>query len=138
MKKILMMLAVILILMVPAVADINQNANLRGENMVLVRVDQVAWNYGSGDINQDIGIHVTGNYQMIDQDSKLVLMNSSLVLDPDYAADINNTIKGLNRIVIDLDQYGNNSGSGSIAQGIEVLVDDNVQILDQDIIVLIG
>ncbi|KCZ72053.1 hypothetical protein ANME2D_01454 [Candidatus Methanoperedens nitroreducens] len=138
MKKILTTLAIILLLIVPAVADINQNARLRGENMVLVSVNQEAWNYGSGNINQDIGIHVTGNHQIIDQDSRLVLMNSSLVLDPDYAVDINNTMKGLNRIVIDLDQYGNNSGSGSIAQGIEVLVDDNVQILDQEIIVLIG
>ncbi|SNQ62139.1 hypothetical protein [Candidatus Methanoperedens nitratireducens] len=136
MKKILVVLGVILILTIPALADVGQKARLNGENAVIVKVDQIAWNYGSGDINQDMSVQVTGNYQMIDQDS-MTLLGGSLISDSDYSAFVNNTMKGRNVIRIDLDQYGNNSGSGSIGQSINVLVDNNVQTLSQDIIVII-
>ncbi len=135
MKKILAMLGVMLILTVPALADVSQKAGLNGENAMEVKVDQVAWNAGSGDIEQDIGVQVTGNYQMMDQDS-ITLIDGSLISDPDSSGFVNNTMKGLNIIRIDLNQYGNNSGSGNIGQSINVLVDNNVQTLDQDIIVI--
>ncbi len=137
MKKILAVLGVMLILTIPALADISQKARLNGENAVDVKVDQMAWNYGSGDIKQDVNVHVTGNIQMMDQDS-LTLMDGSLISDPDYSGYVNNTMKGRNIIRIDLNQYGNNSGSGNIAQGISVLVDNNIQKLDQDVIVVLG
>jgi hypothetical protein len=137
MKKILAVLGVMLILTIPALADISQKARLNGENAVDVKVDQMAWNYGSGDIKQDVNVHVTGNIQMMDQDS-LTLMDGSLISDPDYSGYVNNTIKGRNIIRIDLNQYGNNSGSGNIAQGISVLVDNNIQKLDQDVMVILG
>ncbi len=136
MKKILAVLGVMLILTVPALADVSQKARLNGENAMEVKVDQVAWNYGSGDIKQDISVQVTGNYQMIDQDS-ITLIDGSLIADPDYSGFVNNTMKGRNVIRIGLNQYGNNSGSGNIGQSINVLVDNNVQTLDQDIIVII-
>lgn len=137
MREILAVLVVILILTVPALADVGQRARLNGENAVEVRVDQVAWNYDSGDIKQDISVHVTGNYQMMDQDS-ITLIDGSLIPNTNYSGYVNNTIKGRNVIRVDLNQYGTNSGSGSIAQGINVLVDDNIQKLDQDVIVLLG
>lgn len=131
MKEVSTLLAVILILAVPVLADINQKANLNGDNIIEVDIKQTAWNYGSGDIYQDISTHVTGNYQKLSQDSTVLISGS------DHGFDINNTMKGMNLIVIDLEQYGNNSGSGNINQHIDVLVDSNVQILDQDITVLI-
>jgi len=88
-------------------------------------VDQVSWNYGNGNISQNIGINITGNEQILEQDGTLV------ILDPDYADDINNTIKGRNLIKIDLSQYGKNTGSGHIDQGINILVENNIQMLDQ-------
>lgn len=136
MKTILIVLGVILILTIPALADVGQKARLNGENAVIVKVDQIAWNYGSGDINQDMSVQVTGNYQRIDQDS-MTLLGGSLISDSDYSAFVNNTMKGRNIIWIDLDQHGNNSGSGSIGQSINVLVDNNVQTVNQDIVVII-
>lgn len=136
MKKILAVLGVILILTIPALADVSQKARLNGENAMEVKVDQMAWNYGSGDIKQDVNVHVTGNIQMMDQDS-ITLIDGSLISDPDYSGFINNTMKGRNIIRIDLNQYGNNSGSGNIGQSINVLVDNNMQTLDQDIIVIV-
>lgn len=132
MGKILALLGIVLILAVPVLADINQNARATGRNMMEVKVDQIAWNYGHGDINQDVNIHVTGNYQLLDQESRVIISDS------DYDTDINNTQKGLNFIIVDLNQYGNNTGSGDIAQGINVLIDDNVQTVDQDVRVLIS
>ncbi|VVB90122.1 Uncharacterised protein [uncultured archaeon] len=137
MKKILAMLGVILILTIPALAEVSQKAKLNGENAVEVQVDQVAWNYGSGDIKQDISVQVTGNYQMMDQNS-ITVMDGSLIPDTNYSGFVNNTIKGRNIIRVDLNQYGNNSGSGNMAQGINVLVDDNMQKLDQNVIVILG
>ena len=137
MKKILAMLGVILILTIPALAEVSQKAKLNGENAVEVQVDQVAWNYVSGDIKQDISVQVTGNYQMMDQNS-ITVMDGSLIPDTNYSGFVNNTIKGRNIIRVDLNQYGNNSGSGNMAQGINVLVDDNMQKLDQNVIVILG
>lgn len=111
----------------PVLADINQKASISGENGVVVTVNQEAWNYGSGDINQDVGVHVTGNTQIMDQDNVLVLSSDG---------DVNSTITGLNLITVDLNQYGNNIGSGDISQGIEILVYNNVQIIDQDVVIL--
>ncbi len=136
MKKILAVLGVILILTIPALADVSQRASLNGENAVVVKVDQIAWNYGSGDINQDISVQVTGNYQMIDQDS-ITLINGSLIPDLNYSGVVNNTMKGRNIIRVDLNQYGDNSGNGNIVQSINVLVDNNMQRLDQNIIVVL-
>jgi hypothetical protein len=137
MKKILAMLGMILILTIPALAEVSQKAKLNGENAVEVKVDQVAWNYGSGDLKQDISVQVTGNYQMMDQNS-ITVMDGSLIPDTNYSGFVNNTIKGRNIIRVDLNQYGNNSGSGNMAQGINVLVDDNMQKLDQNVIVILG
>lgn len=120
MRKVIALLLVTLMLSVPAFANVDQKASISGENAVVVKVNQEAWNYGSGNINQNLGVHVTGNTQLMDQES--------VIID---AGDINSTIKGMNLIKIDLDQYGNNTGSGNIVQGINVLVDNNIQILDQ-------
>lgn len=137
MKKIVAFLVVLLLLAAPALADIRQRANLNGDNVMEISVDQTAWNYNSGNIKQDVNVLVTGNYQDIDQDS-IVLIGGSLASDPEYTGKINNTMNGLNIIRVDLNQYGNNSGSGTLVQGIGILVSDNMQKIDQDIIVLIG
>lgn len=127
MKRISVMLAVVIIMAIPVLANIDQKATLNGETSAEsnVEVDQVAWNHGRGNISQDIGINITGNEQILEQDGTVV------ILDPDYADDINNTIKGHNLIKIDLSQYGNNKGSGNIDQGIKILVENNIQMLDQ-------
>ncbi len=127
MRRISVLLAVVIILAIPVLANIDQKAALNGENNVesKVHVDQVAWSYGRGNISQDIGITITGNDQILDQDGTV------LILDPDYADDISNTIKGNNLIKIDLTQYGKNTGSGNINQGIKILVENNMQMLDQ-------
>lgn len=138
MRKISALLAVILVTAFPVLADINQNAglssgksannNLHGQNAVEVSVAQEAWNYGSGDINQDINVHVTGNIQTLSQDDSLVLIS-----DPSYGFDVNNTMKGLNLIRLDLSQFANNSDSGNVAQSINVLMNNNIQLLEQNI-----
>ncbi len=138
MRKISALLAVILVMAFPVLADINQNAglssgksvsnNLHGQNAVEVSIAQEAWNYGSGDINQDIDVRVAGNIQTLSQDDSLVLIS-----DPAYAFDINNSMKGLNLIRLDLSQHANNSGSGNIVQSINVVMDNNIQLLDQNI-----
>src|SRR5574337_13163 len=119
MKKLIAFLVVLLLFAAPALADIRQKANLNGDNVMEISVDQRAWNYDAGDIKQDISVLVAGNYQEIDQDS-IVLIDGSLVLDPEYAGNISNKMKGLNLIRVDLNQYGNNSGSGTIVQGINI------------------
>jgi hypothetical protein len=141
--KISVLLAVILVMAFPVHADINQNAglssggsvgnNLHGQNAVEVSVAQEAWNYGSGDINQDLDIHVTGNIQTISQDDNFVLIS-----DPAYAFDVNNTMKGLNTIRLDLSQYANNSDSGNIAQSMNVLMANNIQVIEQNIDITLG
>lgn len=137
MKKIIAFLVVLLLFAAPAFADIRQKANLNGDNVMEISVDQRAWNYDAGNIKQDINVLVTGNYQEIYQDD-IVLVGGSLASDSEYAGNINNTMNGLNIIRIDLNQYGNNTGPGIIDQGISILVSDNMQKIDQDIIVLIG
>lgn len=143
MRKITALLAVILVMAFPVLADINQNAglssggsagnNLQGQNAVEVSVAQEAWNYGSGDINQDLDVHITGNIQAISQDDSLVLIS-----DPAYAFDVNNTMMGLNIIRLDLSQYANNSDSGSIAQSMNVLMANNIQVIEQNIDITLG
>ncbi len=127
MKRISVLLAVVIIMVIPVLANIDQKATLNGETSEKskVEVDQVAWNYGRGNISQNIGINITGNEQILEQDGTVV------ILDSDYADDINNTIKGHNLIKIDLSQYGKNTGSGDIDQGINILVENNFQMLDQ-------
>ncbi|MCX9011271.1 MAG: hypothetical protein OIN66_09125 [Candidatus Methanoperedens sp.] len=137
MKKIVAFLVVFLLFASPALADIRQKASLNGDNVMEINVDQRAWNYDAGDIRQDISVLVTGNYQEINQDN-VVLVGGSPVSDPEYAGNISNTMNGLNIIRVDLNQYGNNSGSGILAQGINIQISDNMQKIDQDIIVLIG
>ncbi len=146
MRKILVLLSVLLLAAFPVLADINQNANLNGGtdggnikknsdlyggNLIVVKVDQEAWNYGSGDINQDLDISVTGNIQMLDQ------YDDVMIADPDFEGDINNTIKGFNLIKIDVNQYGKNLNSGNISQGIFVEIEGNIQNLDQEVLVII-
>ena len=143
MRKISVLLAVILVMAFPVLADINQNAglssggsvnnNLHGKNAVVVSVAQEAWNYGSGDINQDLDVHVTGNIQTISQDDNLVLIS-----DPANASDVNNTMTGLNIIRLDLSQYANNSGSGNIAQSINAQMAGNIQVIEQNIDITLG
>ncbi len=138
MRKISVLLAVILVMAFPVLADVNQNAglssgrsvgnNLHGQNALVVSVTQEAWNYGSGDINQNMDVHVAGNIQTISQDDSLALIS-----DPAYAYDVNNSMKGLNFIRLDLNQRANSSGSGNIVQSINVAMDNNIQLLDQDI-----
>src|SRR5574341_1014167 len=136
MSKIIALLVVLLLFAAPVLADVRQKARLNGDNIMEISVDQVAWNYDAGSIKQDISVLVTGNYQEIDQDS-LVMIGDSLASDPEYNGNISNTMNGLNLIRVDLNQYGNNSGSGTLVQGISVLVSDNMQKIDQDVIVLI-
>ncbi len=146
MKKIFVLLFVLLVAAFPVLADINQNADLNGGtdggnikkssdlaggNLIVVNVDQEAWNYGTGDINQDIDISVTGNIQMLDQNDDM------MIEDPGFDGEINNTIKGFNLIKINIDQYGKNIASGNISQGIEVEIEGNVQNLDQDVLVIV-
>ncbi len=143
MRRISALLAVILVMAFPVLADINQNAglssgkslgnNLHGQNAVEISVAQEAWNYGSGDINQDLDVHVTGNIQTISQDDNFVLIS-----DPAYAFDVNNTMKGLNIIRLDLSQYANNSDSGNIAQSMNVLMANNIQVIEQNIDITLG
>ncbi len=138
MSKISVLLAVILVMAFPVLADINQNAglssggtvgnNLVGKNIVEVSIAQEAWNYGKGNINQDIEVDITGNIQTISQDDNLVLIS-----DPAYEFDVNNTMKGLNIIRLDLSQYANNSNSGNVAQRINALMAGNIQLLEQSI-----
>jgi hypothetical protein len=140
MKRIIILLLVILSLSLPVLADVNQQASLNGENnnkiksnpdgenQINIKINQEAWNMGAGDINQDIGVHVTGNVQLLNQDSIIVLSDPEL--------DINNEMIGINLIRIDLNQYGNNADKGNISQGIDLLIDHNLQILDQDVIII--
>lgn len=127
-KIIPLLVVVILFIAVPALADINQKANIngasKGENVIQVSVKQNAYNYGSGNINQNVGVHASGNFQSLDQDNSVVVLGD--------LADVNSTITGINLIKIDLEQYGNNTGPGNTAQGIDVVVENNVQYLDQD------
>ena len=127
MKRILALVLVVMIMVIPVLATIDQKATLNGDKDAKsrVEVDQVSWNYGNGNISQNIGINITGNEQILEQDGTVV------ILDSDYADDINNTIKGHNFIKIDLSQYGKNTGSGDINQGINILVENNFQMLDQ-------
>jgi len=130
MRKISMLFVLLIIAATPVLADVNQKADLTGENAIEVKVSQTAWNYGNGDIYQNLGVKVSGNYQYLDQDN-IVLME-----DPEY--NVNNTMNGLNIIRVDLDQFAENRGSGITGQGIDILVSQNIQELDQEIIVLIG
>jgi len=132
MRNILTLFVVLIIAATPVLADVNQKAVLTGENAIEISVHQTAWNYGNGDIYQNIGVDVTGNYQSMYQDDTL------MISDPDYIADINNTIKGLNIIRVDLNQDSVNKGSGINGQSIDILVQHNVQDLDQEILVMIG
>ncbi len=131
-KKILAVLSVILILAIPVLADINQKAKMTGDNVIEINVKQTAWNYGSGDVNQYIDVVAAGNYQMVSQDSII------LISDSDHSSNISNTMNGTNLVILNLDQYTKNMGSGNVAQGIEVTIEDNIQMLDQDVIVAIA
>lgn len=134
MMKIIAALAFILItasaLSFPVNADINQKADLNGGNAAVVKVKQEAWNYGSGNVNQYTGVLVSGNIQTLDQDSAVV------ITDPDVI--VNNTMNGINLIIVDLNQDAKNHGSGDISQGIEVTVEGNIQIMNQGINVFLG
>ena len=128
MLKVFIALAIILILIMPALAGVNQRANVAGDNVIDIKVTQTAWNYGSGSIKQDADVLATGNVQKLSQDSKV------LISDSDYDGNINNTMNGVNLIILNLDQYSKNMAQGNVAQGIEVTIEGNVQLLDQDII----
>ena len=132
MLKVFIALAVILILIMPALADVNQRAKVAGGNVLDIKVKQTAWNYGSGSIKQDTDVLATGNVQKLSQDSQV------LISDSDYDGNINNTMNGINLIILDLDQYSKNMGQGNVAQGIEVTIEGNVQLLDQNIILNIA
>ncbi len=132
MLKVFIVLAVILILIMPALADVNQKAKVAGGNVMDIKVKQTAWNYGSGSIKQDTDVLATGNVQKLSQDSQV------LISDSDYDGNVNNTMNGFNLILLNLDQYSKNMGQGNIAQGIEVTIEGNVQLLDQDIILNIA
>lgn len=126
MRRILAVLAVILIAALPVFADINQKADLKGANIIDIKVGQTAWNFGSGNIDQNIKADVGGIVQLIDQDSVV------FITDPDSAGNINNTLHGVNLIRFDLDQYSKNYASGNVSQYIELEVEGIVQRLDQD------
>ncbi len=132
MLKVFIALAVILILIMPALADVNQKAKVAGGNVLDIKVKQTAWNYGSGSIKQDTDVLATGNVQKLSQDSQV------LISDSDYDGNINNTMNGINLIILNLDQYSKNMAQGNVAQGIEVTIEGNVQLLDQDIILNIA
>ncbi len=132
MKKITASLAIILICIIPVSADVDQKAKLNGDNVITVKVNQEAWNYGSGSVKQEMEVSVTGNYQTISQDTLVGIS------DPDYEGYINNTINGFNLIKVDLNQEATNRASGNIVQGIDVVVEGNIQTLDQRIIEIIA
>jgi hypothetical protein len=132
MLKVFIVLAVILILIMPALADVNQKAKVAGGNVLDIKVKQTAWNYGSGSIKQDTDVLATGNVQKLSQGSQV------LISDSDYDGNINNTMNGVNLIILDLDQYSKNMAEGNVAQGIDVTIEGNVQLLDQDIILNIA
>ncbi len=141
MRKEILVILLIMILAAPVLADVNQQATLNGgnnvavkskltgENQIKIKINQEAWNMGPGDINQDIGVHVTGNIQILDQDSIMVIS--------DHDLNVNNSMIGVNLISVDVNQYGNNSNSGNISQGINLLIDNNVATLDQDVVVVV-
>lgn len=132
MRNISILFVLLIIAATPVLADVNQKADLTGENAVEIKVSQTAWNYGSGDIYQNMGVDVSGNYQWLGQD------NIVMIGDSEYDGDINNTMNGLNMIRVDLDQFAENRDSGIIGQGIEILVSQNIQDLDQEIVIMIG
>jgi hypothetical protein len=132
MRNISMLFVLLIIAATPVLADVNQKADLTGENAIEIKVGQTAWNYGNGDIYQNIGVDVIGNYQVLTQDSIV------MIGDSEYDGDINNTINGLNMIRVDLDQFAESHGSGITGQGIDILVSQNIQDLDQEVVVLIG
>lgn len=134
MKKISIMLVIALILILPALpalADINQKADLNNGNVIVVKVRQEAWNYGKGDINQNVDVRVSGNLQMADQDSVV------FIKDPRFEGELNSTLRGINIISIDLDQIANNFNSGNVSQGIEVEIVGNMNILDQEAMIIV-
>ncbi|VVB86251.1 Uncharacterised protein [uncultured archaeon] len=128
MLKVFIVLAVIFILIMPALADVSQKAKVAGGNVMDIKVKQTAWNYGSGSIKQDTDVLATGNVQKLSQDSQV------LISDSDYDGNINNTMNGVNLIILNLDQYSKNMAQGNVAQGIDVTIEGNVQLLDQNII----
>jgi hypothetical protein len=130
MKKILVLMA-IMIFAIPVLADINQKADFDGGNIISVKVSQIAFNYGSGDINQYMNVDVSNNIQMSDQDSIVV------IVDNDFEGNVTTNLKGINLIKLDLDQFANNTASGNISQGIEVQIEGNMNILDQGGFILI-
>ena len=132
MRRIIVLLLVFISLISPVMGDVNQSADLTGGNTVKIKAVQQAWNFGSGDINQDLDVLVTGNIQMVDQDS------IGLIHDAEDNVNINNEMKGFNLIVVDLIQYAKNKGSGDTDQNIGIKVSGNIQMIDQDIILLIG
>ncbi|KCZ72047.1 hypothetical protein ANME2D_01448 [Candidatus Methanoperedens nitroreducens] len=121
-----------MILAIPVLADIDQKAKMTGDNVIEINIKQTAWNYGSGDVNQYIDVFASGNYQMVSQDSII------LISDSDHSSNISNNMNGTNLVILNLDQYTKNMGSGNVAQGIEVTIEDNIQMLDQDVIVAIA
>ncbi len=132
MRKILTLFAVLIIAATPVLADVYQKADLTGENAVDIKVDQTAWNHGNGNIYQNIGVKVTGNMQVMDQD------NIVMISDSDYSGNVNTTITGLNIIRIDMNQFADNAGSGDVGQSADILVTGNLQELDQEILLMIG
>jgi len=132
MRNILTLFVVLIIAATPVLADVNQKADLTGENAIEIKVGQTAWNYGSGDIYQNIGVDVIGNLQTLYQDDVV------MIADPESVGDINNTINGLNMIRVDLNQFAESHSSGITSQGIDILVTQNIQDLDQEIVVMVG
>lgn len=131
MRRILAVLVLVCITAYPVLADINQKADLNGDNKIVVRVAQMAWNHGDGDVNQNAFVRAAGNIQMINQDSLVVIS------DDNYSGNINNSFNGNNSIRLDLLQFTQNYASGNVSQGIEVVIEGNIQILDQDAFVIV-
>jgi hypothetical protein len=132
MRNILTLIVVLIIAATPVLANVYQKADLSGGNAVDIKVDQTAWNHGNGNIYQNIGVKVTGNVQVMDQD------NIVMVSDDDHSGDVNTSIAGLNIIRINMNQFAKNEGSGDLGQSADILVTDNRQELDQEILLMIG
>lgn len=110
------------------------NDTITGRNLIKIDLSQYGKNTGSGNIDQSIDVKVEDNIQKLYQRNKVQMD----LFNSDYTGHINNTLKGLNLIEINSDQYGKITGSGNLTQGLDVIVTGNEQILDQNNNVIVG
>ena len=131
MKRILIVLSVILISTLPVIADIDQRTDINGGNAIVIKVNQAAYNYGSGDIIQTLGVDANGNLQITEENTVV------MITDPDYGVMLNSTMNGINIIRVDLSQMAENYASGNVIQNVDVEIEGNIQKMDQEVTIFV-